>query len=101
MSRVLLVDDNHLNLDLYHTALRRLPEADCVAFTSSREALDWAIGGDVTWSSWTTTCPRPDGLEFIRLFRASDAADVPIVMIADPMIARCGARRLNWEQRIF
>jgi putative two-component system response regulator len=81
MSRVLLVDDNEINLGIYRTALRRLPEAECVTFTSSREALDWVHGSEVHVVVVDYDMPAPDGLEFIRLFRANDAEDVPVVMV--------------------
>lgn len=82
MSSVLLVDDNAINLDVYRNALRRLPDAECVAFSSSRDALEWSHTSNADVIVVDYDMPSPDGLEFIRLFRSKKgAAEVPIVMI--------------------
>lgn len=79
---VLMVDDNELNLTVYRNALRSVDGADCIAFTSSREALAWSAENEADAVLVDYDMPDPNGLEFIEAFRRIGRnADVPIIMI--------------------
>ncbi|HEY9180454.1 MAG TPA: HD domain-containing phosphohydrolase, partial [Candidatus Baltobacteraceae bacterium] len=79
---VLMIDDNELNLTVYRNALKSLEGVDCVAFTSSREALEWSNLHEPDVVLVDYDMPQPNGLEFIEQFRRIGAtADVPIIMI--------------------
>lgn len=79
---VLMIDDNDLNLAVYRNALKSLKGVDCVAFTSSREALEWSRLHEPDVVLVDYDMPQPNGLEFIEHFRRTGVrADVPIIMI--------------------
>lgn len=79
---VLMIDDNELNLTVYRSALRSVDGADCIAFTSSSEALVWAGNNEVGVALVDFDMPHPNGLEFIEQFRHQPAnAEVPVIMI--------------------
>lgn len=80
--KVLMIDDNELNLHVYRTALSTLSGSDCVTFTSSREALEWSRENEADVVLVDYNMPEPNGLQFIETFRSSPAnADVPIIVI--------------------
>lgn len=79
---VLMIDDNELNLTVYRSALRSLEGAECVAFTSSSQALEWAADNEVGVALVDFDMPHPNGLEFIAQFRSQPRnAEVPVIMI--------------------
>lgn len=79
---VLMVDDNQLNLQVYRHALRDFAGTECVEFTSSAEALSWARHNEVDIALVDYNMPEPDGLEFIRAFRAqTHNAQALVIMI--------------------
>jgi putative two-component system response regulator len=79
---VLMIDDNEINLGVYRNALRGIDSAECVAFTASREALEWSTKHQADVVLVDYDMPAPNGLEFIESFRTIPAnRDVPIVMI--------------------
>lgn len=79
---VLMIDDNDLNLAVYRNALKSVEGADCVAFTSSTEALAWSAKNEAGVVLVDYDMPHPNGLEFIDAFRRLGAnGQVPIIMI--------------------
>lgn len=79
---VLMVDDNDLNLSVYRNALKKVDGANCVAFTSSIEALAWSTKNEVGVVLVDYDMPHPNGLEFIEAFRRLDSnGQIPIIMI--------------------
>lgn len=79
---VLMVDDNDLNLTVYRSALKSVDGTDSVAFTASREALDWSRLNEIDVVLVDYNMPAPNGLQFIEEFRSIPGKrDVPIIMI--------------------
>lgn len=79
---VLMVDDSKLNLTVYGSALKTIPNAECIAFTSSSEALAWSGQNDTYVALVDYDMPEPNGLQFIEAFRALPRnGDTPIIMI--------------------
>jgi len=77
-----MVDDNELNLTIYRNALRSFKGVECVAFTSSNEALGWSARYEPDVVLVDYDMPAPNGLEFIEAFRRlGHNAEVPIIMI--------------------
>ena len=80
--KVLMVDDNRVNLSVYESALSSLGVANCAAFTSSKEALRWGSENRADIVLVDYDMPAPNGLEFIEAFRHDPAnVDVPVIMI--------------------
>jgi putative two-component system response regulator len=77
-----MIDDNELNLTVYRNALKNVEGAQCIAFTSSREALEWTRENEADVVLVDYDMPHPNGLEFIEQFRSAGSNfDVPIIMI--------------------
>lgn len=77
-----MIDDNELNLTVYRSALKSVEGAECVAFTSSRKALEWTGANEAGVVLVDFDMPHPNGLEFIEEFRRIPGnADVPVIMI--------------------
>jgi putative two-component system response regulator len=77
-----IVDDNKLNLRLLCSIASEIPDVVIHPFQSSHEALAWIHGQDVDCFVFDYHRPSPDGLELIRLVRATEAfALVPIVIV--------------------
>ena len=80
--QILIVDDSPVNLKVYIGLLNRsnLGEAQC--FSSSAKALEWAESNDVDLIIVDYNMPAPDGLEFVKLLRATqNKQTVPILMV--------------------
>lgn len=79
---VLMIDDNELNLTIYRNALRSVEGVECVAFTSSSEALAWSARHEPDVVLVDYDMPSPNGLEFIEAFRRlGNNGQVPVIMI--------------------
>jgi putative two-component system response regulator len=77
-----MIDDNELNLTVYRNALKNVEGAQCVAFTSSSDALNWTQTHDADVVLVDFDMPSPNGLEFIEEFRRSPGnTGVPVIMI--------------------
>jgi putative two-component system response regulator len=79
---IVIVDDSDINLTLFKYMVARIPGVTPQCFAVSAEALDWCEqhGADVVVVDYMM--PAPDGLEFIRRFRAFPGlTDVPVVMV--------------------
>jgi response regulator RpfG family c-di-GMP phosphodiesterase len=79
---VLIVDDNQPNLLVYKAVVRNLSDCNPITFASSSEALAWSQGNEPDVLIVDFNMPPPNGLEFIRRFRAMPGkSDIPILMI--------------------
>jgi diguanylate cyclase (GGDEF)-like protein len=77
-----IVDDSKLNLRLLCSIAAEIPDVVIHPFQSSNEALAWIHGQDIDCFVFDYHMPSPDGLELIRLVRATEAfALVPIVIV--------------------
>ena len=82
MQRVVIVDDDDLNLRLLRGIVEELPDTSAATFNSSAEALEWARNRVVDCFIVDYHMPKPDGLELTGLLRTIERfATVPIVMV--------------------
>lgn len=80
--RIVIVDDNLVNLKLMEGLVKRLDVGQILLFQDSAQGLAWCLENPADLVIVDYMMPPPDGLEFIRRFRASQAnADVPLLMI--------------------
>ena len=82
MTKILLVDDQEINLLYLHKTLSRLPDAEITDCASADEAL--ALCEFQQWDLIVADYMMPgmDGLEFIRQFRKmSWGEDTPVLMV--------------------
>jgi diguanylate cyclase (GGDEF)-like protein len=79
---VVIVDDDPLVVRLFASVVGAIPGVTVNPFTSAAAALAWCEGQDIDCFILDQHMPPPDGLEMIRLLRATDAfALVPIVIV--------------------
>ncbi|HEY4440822.1 MAG TPA: HD domain-containing phosphohydrolase [Candidatus Elarobacter sp.] len=77
-----VVDDNVVNLRVYVQVLARVADLEARAFGSSAEALAYCLKHSPDLIVLDYRMPPPDGLTFIRDFRAARPdSEAPIVMI--------------------
>ena len=82
LMKVLIIDDNPLDLSLLTNMVRQSSELEVVAMGSSSEALRWCKSNEVDLVIVDCLMPAPNGLEFVYLFRKIRGnADIPIVMV--------------------
>ena len=80
--RVVVVDDNSVNIALMTHLIRGLEGATAVTFTDSEAGLAWCLAEDPDLVIVDYMMPPPDGLVFIEALRASAAhRDTPLLMI--------------------
>ena len=81
--RIVIVDDNPVNLKLMESLVKRAnPEYQPLTFQDSAEGLAWCLGNVVDLLIVDYMMPTPDGLEFIRRYREPpENADIPVLMI--------------------
>jgi len=80
--QVAIVDDNPVNLKLMESLVRRVEDCKPLTFQDSASGLAWCLANDPDLVIVDFMMPPPDGLEFIRLFRADPLkADIPVLMI--------------------
>ncbi len=81
--RIVIVDDNPVNLKLMESLVRRAnPEYQPLTFQDSAEGLAWCLSNVVDLLIVDYMMPTPDGLEFIRRYREPpENADIPVLMI--------------------
>lgn len=82
MTKILVVDDNEVNVRLYEKVITWIPDAEGVCFTDPRAALDWCKAELPALVVVDYRMPEMDGLEFIRQFRRHrKASEIPIIML--------------------
>lgn len=78
---IAVVDDSTLNLKLFSGLLKRFEGVVVRSFEVSQTALAWCLQNPVDMLVVDYMMPAPDGIEFIRAFRAQeDKRSVPILM---------------------
>ena len=79
---VVIVDDSEINLTLFKHLVNKIEGLIPLAFDNSQKALDWCTQNEVDVIIVDYMMPAPDGLEFIRLFRALEGKqEIPVIMI--------------------
>jgi len=80
--RVVIIDDNEVNVTVLKHLVTTLPDCEPVGFTVSEEAVEWCRLHECDLVLVDYMMPAPDGLEFIEQFRAIPGkTEIPIVMI--------------------
>jgi putative two-component system response regulator len=80
--QVVIVDDNPVNLKLMESLVKRAGDYTPLVFQDSAAGLEWCLNNIPDLVIVDYMMPPPDGLEFIRRFRASPInADIPVLMI--------------------
>ncbi|MBI5329115.1 MAG: response regulator [Betaproteobacteria bacterium] len=80
--QVVIVDDNPVNLKLMENLVRKTGECAPQVFQDSSQGLDWCLNNVPDLVIVDYMMPPPDGIEFIRRFRAHPLnADIPVLMI--------------------
>lgn len=82
VQRVLIVDDNDVNLVLFGALVKKIPACEAQSFSSPLKALEWSQTHVPDLLIVDYMMPEMDGLEFIEQFRAIPAnAAAPVLMI--------------------
>ncbi|MBC5824326.1 MAG: response regulator [Candidatus Eremiobacteraeota bacterium] len=80
--RVLLIDDNIVNLKIYERLAQKLEACEAFSFTSSSAALEWLENNPVDLVVVDHHMPAPNGLEFLCLLRGMQGkGSVPALMV--------------------
>ena len=80
--RIVIVDDNLINLRVMESLVKRTADLTPRLFQDSAEGLAWCLENHPDLVIVDYMMPPPDGLTFIREFRAQAIhADVPVLMI--------------------
>ncbi|MBM4180713.1 MAG: response regulator [Betaproteobacteria bacterium] len=80
--RIVIVDDNAVNLKLMESLVKRAGDFSPHLFQDSAEGLAWTMDNMPDLLIVDYMMPPPDGLECIRRFRTVPAhADIPVLMI--------------------
>lgn len=80
--KVVIVDDTQINVTLMQVLVNRIEGCEAVCFTDSAQALQWCLDNSPDLVIVDYMMPAPDGMEFIRSFRAHPAkVDVPVLMV--------------------
>ena len=82
-SKVAIVDDTEINLKLFKKLMGKVEACEVFCFQNSAEGLAWCIQNTPDLVIVDYMMPAPDGLEFIRRFRAEaqSGKDIPVLMI--------------------
>ena len=97
--RIVIVDDDLVNLQLVAGLVRKLGNDEPVPFRNPLAALLWCAENDVDLLIIDFMLPELDGVSFIRSFRElPDKADTPVLMVTDDLergmrheVLQCGA----------
>ena len=82
MPKLLVVDDNAINLTLFRHLLQKLEGAEVECIDDPMAALDWCAANDPDLILLDYMMPGVNGLQFIeRLRLIPGRADVPVVMV--------------------
>jgi len=79
--RVLIIDDNEINVAILRNLVLRLP-AEPICFTNSGQALEWCHTEEPDLVLVDYMMPTPDGIEFISAIRILPGfKEIPVVMV--------------------
>lgn len=82
MTKILIVDDNEVNVRLYEKVITWIPDAQGICFTDPKAALEWCRSELPALVVVDYRMPEMDGLEFIRQFRRNrKASEIPVIML--------------------
>lgn len=82
MNKILVVDDNAVNVALYQQVLSQLPDNLPICFTRPAQALAWCRTELPSVAIIDYRMPHMDGVEFIRNFRQIKGAQgIPVIML--------------------
>ncbi len=80
--KIVIVDDNPMNVALLRHMVRDLDDCEAVTFTSSADGVVWCATNLPDLVIVDYMMPPPDGLAFIEAFRAMEGReDIPLLMI--------------------
>ncbi|NUM81794.1 response regulator [bacterium] len=80
--KILIVDDNPINVMVFDNLLTKVLPCETQCFTSPVEALDWSKRHTPDLLITDYQMPELNGLELIRLFRSlDDKSETPIIMV--------------------
>ncbi|MFM8899328.1 MAG: HD domain-containing phosphohydrolase [Burkholderiales bacterium] len=80
--KVVVIDDNTVNIAVLRAMVRHLPDCECVEFTDPSLALQWCTTQEPDLVLVDYMMPAMNGLDFLRAFRAiTGCAEVPVLMI--------------------
>jgi putative two-component system response regulator len=82
MMKVVIIDDNEMNVALLKNLVARALHEEPVCFLASAEALEWCRTNEADLILVDYMMPSPDGLEWIQQFRQIEGrGEIPVVMI--------------------
>lgn len=80
--KVVVVDDNAVNVSVLRAMACQLPDCECVEFTDPLVGLDWCKAHETDLVVVDYMMPVLDGLGFLTAFRdIPGCADVPVLMV--------------------
>lgn len=80
--KVVVIDDNEINLTLLRALCRQLPDLETVSFLNPLDALQWCRAEEPDLVIVDYQMPELDGISFITALRASPGrTEIPILMI--------------------
>ncbi len=82
-TQVVIIDDTEINLTLMKHLVKKLDGCEAHCFSDSAQGLQWCLANSPDLIIVDYVMPAPDGLEFIRRFRAATQGgiDIPVLMI--------------------
>lgn len=80
--RILLIDDNQLNVTLLQHLIKKIPEYESIAFTDPVAALDWCRDNEPDLVVVDYMMPSMNGIDFTQQFRGfANYEDIPVLMV--------------------
>ena len=82
MKRIVLIDDNQINLTLLLHLVRKIDSYEAIAFLCPKEALTWCQENEIELIIVDYMMPKLNGIEFIEQYRQIESELlVPIIMV--------------------
>jgi putative two-component system response regulator len=80
--KIVIVDDNPVNVVVVKSLVKQLPDCESVEFTDPLQAIDWCLVNDPDLVVVDYMMPALDGLAFIKMFRAYPGKEeIPVLMV--------------------